>query len=381
MCAIVRVQAACIERTLSHCLFPPRCALFARLQKKRSKGKSHGSDDDSDGGKKKKSKEGGKKRKRGADKDDSGPKRPSAKSAYFHYLAEARPKFVADHPELKSNMIAVTGALAQQWKELDPVTRNIYQKMSDDEKAKIAAEHPELEGAPKAAGKKRGPKKDRGPTKPPTPLNLFMSESKAAKKAAEPSLSNTEVVAALREEWKGMGEEEQQAWKEKVLVLQKKYKQEKAAWDAEHPAADEDGDDEADGAAGGDDDAPMAAASSAASSSDSKKERKKKKKEKKEKKEKKKKEKSKKVGHNTTRTMQRCAFAQRTDTHLSVCSLLLCSRVFRSRSRRRTTLDRMRRTTRWRMSPQSKRRWRTKPAAAADRDSAERAALSHSRLS
>ena len=183
-------------------------------------------------------------------------------------------------------MIAVTGALAQQWKELDPATRAVYQKMSDDEKARLAAENPEVEAAPKAP-RKRASKKG-GPTKPPSAQVLFLSETKAAKKAANPGLSAPELAALQREEWKSMGEEAQQTWKEKVLVLAKRYKIEKAEWDEKHPAADEDGDDEADGAAGADDDAPMAASSSAASSSDKgKKERKKKKKEKKEKKEKK----------------------------------------------------------------------------------------------
>lgn len=77
-----------------------------------------------------------------------------------------------------------------------------------------------------------------------------------------------------------MEEDKQQTYKERVLVMQKAYKIEKAKWDEEHPPEEEAADDEggAAAAAGGDDeDAPMAASSSAAASSEKKKKKKEKK--------------------------------------------------------------------------------------------------------
>ena len=73
----------------------------APVQKKRSKKRDVDEEDEEeeDEGEKK-----GKKRKRGAEKEGKVAKKPVAKSAYFFYLADKRPQYIAEHPEMKSEM-------------------------------------------------------------------------------------------------------------------------------------------------------------------------------------------------------------------------------------------------------------------------------------
>lgn len=240
--------------------------------KRKKKSRHDSEDDDEEGGASKK----GTKRKRG-EREDKPKRRQMGKSAYMLYLDEARPAFVAEHPELKSNMIEVTKRLAAQWKELDAEGRAKYEDLSQASKAAAAAAAGDEEDVPrKKKGERKAPRKSKGPQRPPSAKALWEEQKgKPDLKAAEPSLTPAEIKSKLNEQWKAMTEEEKQPFVEQNLPLARKFKEEMAQWKKEHPEP----------AAGEEDDA-------ADGGDDAREERSKKKKEKKSKKEKKNKKES-----------------------------------------------------------------------------------------
>jgi high mobility group protein B3 len=222
--------------------------------------KSRGSDDE-DSGKKK----GGQKRKRGADGGEKKARKPQAKSAYFFYLDDARPKFMAEHPEMRSNMIGVTQALAAQWKELSESEKAPYIEKNAQAKAELAALGSDDEGAAASSSKtkKRSTTgKDGKPKAPPVAQKLWEADYKKELKSTDPKLTTAEVNQKCKDTWKAMSEEERQPWVEKHLPMKRQYNLDLAAWKKKQPKEGEeassgaaaDGDDaeeEKDDAAGG----------------------------------------------------------------------------------------------------------------------------------
>lgn len=200
--------------------------------KKKKGGKKHaaaGSDEDEEegGGKK------GQKRKRGEGKT---ARKPQAKSAYFLFLDDARPKLFAEHPEMKSDVAKTMQVLAGQWRELSEEDRQPYQEKHLAEKKRLAEEAGEPEKAPKAAAKK----KSNNPNKrAPAPFTLFSEKRKGELKKEDPSLSAADIKTKLRTEWDGMSEEDKQPYVEENLSLKKQYKQEYEEWLRTHPQGKE----------------------------------------------------------------------------------------------------------------------------------------------
>lgn len=95
------------------------------------------------------------------------PKKPL--SAYFHFLADARPKFTAANPDMKAKEIVK--ALGAQWSTLDGKEKKKYEKLNLEDKERYEKELDEFVAAGGDPKAKKG-KKSEGKT----------TEKKATKK-------------------------------------------------------------------------------------------------------------------------------------------------------------------------------------------------------
>ena len=79
-------------------------------------------------------------------KEKQGPKR--AKTAYFFFIEERRPKLVKEKPELKAKEIVVI--LGEEWRKLKESEKKKYQDLSNKDKERFNKEKAAMEAKVKS---------------------------------------------------------------------------------------------------------------------------------------------------------------------------------------------------------------------------------------
>lgn len=102
--------------------------------------------------------------------------------------------------------VAVSKALAEQWKDLDAESKAPYDALHAEAKAKLDAEYEESVAAPKKkSSKSKSTRSKNGkPKQPPKPQTLWSEKRRPQLKEEEPKLAAKEIQAKLNEEWKAL---------------------------------------------------------------------------------------------------------------------------------------------------------------------------------
>ena len=84
-------------------------------------------------------------------------KTPRAKSAYIFFTMDKRPEVVQQNPDMKQKDILKE--LARLWKEVSDEEKEKYQKMADEDKARVAEEKKNMPASEKSSKKQKKTKK------------------------------------------------------------------------------------------------------------------------------------------------------------------------------------------------------------------------------
>ncbi|XP_078584542.1 nucleolar transcription factor 1-like isoform X2 [Branchiostoma floridae x Branchiostoma japonicum] len=161
------------------------------------------------------------------------PKKPL--TPYFRYFLEKRKKYAEGHPEMDT--VEVTKNLSQKFKQLPERKKAKYMQQYLKEREEYEAnmvrfrqEHPDFA---EEEMKKKG--KTDEPTKPKTPVQMFIQEKVDDYMKAHPNGNKREATDALRKQWNALTDGKRIKWINKALGVQKKYTAEMEQYVKDHP--------------------------------------------------------------------------------------------------------------------------------------------------
>ncbi|KAI8497526.1 hypothetical protein Bbelb_248320 [Branchiostoma belcheri] len=161
------------------------------------------------------------------------PKKPL--TPYFRYFLEKRKKYAESHPEMDT--VEVTKNLSQKFKQLPERKKAKYMQQYLKEREEYEAnmvrfrqEHPDFA---EEEMKKKG--KTDEPTKPKTPVQMFIQEKVDDYMKAHPNGNKREATDALRKQWNALTDGKRIKWINKALGVQKKYTAEMEQYMKDHP--------------------------------------------------------------------------------------------------------------------------------------------------
>eukprot|EP01130_Rhizamoeba_saxonica_P007146 TRINITY_DN2876_c0_g1_i1.p1 TRINITY_DN2876_c0_g1~~TRINITY_DN2876_c0_g1_i1.p1 ORF type:complete len:249 (-),score=92.35 TRINITY_DN2876_c0_g1_i1:79-825(-) len=190
--------------------------------------------------KKKRAKKVTKKRKRGGKKKNKGPKRPV--TAYSYFLKEVRPSVVAEQED--TSFGAVSKTVAARWKKLTEEEKQPYKDLNETDKVRYEKEKEEWEankpessssstssssssGRPRK--KRKRSKKPVDPDKPKRPRNsylYFAIENRARIAKEHPDIEGTAITKKVGAIWTAMTKEEQKPYIDRAAEDRERYTEE-----------------------------------------------------------------------------------------------------------------------------------------------------------
>eukprot|EP00831_Metopus_contortus_P070720 TRINITY_DN6465_c0_g1_i4.p1 TRINITY_DN6465_c0_g1~~TRINITY_DN6465_c0_g1_i4.p1 ORF type:complete len:299 (-),score=71.71 TRINITY_DN6465_c0_g1_i4:22-918(-) len=139
-------------------------------------------------------------------------------TSYFYFVKKRREELKVKFPGLSNKLLAVK--MGEEWKCMGNAEKAIYEQQAKEDMERYQREKGVVEG-----------KKSKGnaPKKPMTAYFYYVKGRRAALKAQQPSLTNTELITRMAEEWKGLSDFEKRTYVEMAQKDKERFGGEKAS--------------------------------------------------------------------------------------------------------------------------------------------------------
>lgn len=173
--------------------------------------------------------QGGTMKRKKARKHPSAPKHPM--SAYLYFVADNRQKLKSAFPE--KGFTEIAKMLGDQWRKLDPATRQAYEQRASQDKERYKIEKDGFQPPPTEEPKKEERRRKKHPLAPKHPLSaylFFVATNRPKMNAEHPEKDFTEVAQMLGNTWKSLPPHQRKKYDILAYADKKRYLEEKEKW-------------------------------------------------------------------------------------------------------------------------------------------------------
>lgn len=174
------------------------------------------------------------KRKSKATKFKKAPQAPKRfKSAFMLFSTVKHPeirKALKEADDVNANVPRVAKLVAEDWRNLSPDDRSVWDKKSADDKKRYEVEKAMYTGPWKIPASKRARKDPNAPKRPMSAFLAYSQKMRSVVKQDNQHLSNTEISKLLAVMWRGASAEVRSEYIEREAVQRATYKVNMNAW-------------------------------------------------------------------------------------------------------------------------------------------------------